>query len=227
MIESLKLCLITNLTTQTIPQYIELVKEAIRGGVTMVQLRNKNEDFVNTEDLALALKEALMPLKIPLIINDNVELALKINADGVHVGNQDMNAQKARELLGPDKIIGISIESMEDLDAANRLVGNYYVAASAVFPSNSKNNCKKIWGLDGLQQIVKNSAHPVMAIGNINQSNIESVMKHGAVGAAVISAIHDNPEVALELKNLIEKNLVHDIKVNNRLFKVNQRLASS
>jgi len=187
----LKLCLITNQTDQTIQKYIEIIKEADHGGVTMVQLRDKSRNIDEIKAIALELKQVLRPFKIPLIINDHVELASQIDADGVHIGQSDMQIKEARSLLGYDKIIGISIESLTDLIAVNRLVGNYYVAASAVFASSSKLNCKKIWGLAGLEEVVQNSIHPVIAVGNINQTNIKAVVQTGVAGVAVISAIHD------------------------------------
>ena len=146
----LKLCLITNQANQNIHKYIEIIKEAVRGGVTMVQLRDKSRNIDQIRDIALELKRILDPLKIPLIINDYVELAKSIDADGVHIGQSDMKIESARNLLGSDKIIGVSIEDLADLYFINKLNGNYYVAASAVFQSNTKLNCKKIWELDGL-----------------------------------------------------------------------------
>lgn len=186
----LKLCLITNQANQNIHKYIEIIKEAVRGGVTMVQLRDKSRNIDQIRDIALELKRILDPLKIPLIINDYVELAKSIDADGVHIGQSDMKIESARNLLGSDKIIGVSIEDLADLYFINKLNGNYYVAASAVFQSNTKLNCKKIWELDGLKQLVEHSAHPVVAIGNINQNNIKDVIQNGAAGVAVISAVH-------------------------------------
>lgn len=203
----LKLCLITNKKTQTIDEYISFIKEAIHGGITMLQLRDKSDDSIEIAKFSKALQEILFTQKIPLIINDNVSLALEINAAGVHVGNSDMQVKTARELLGPDKIIGISIESLEDLERANKFIGNYYVAASAVFSSTTKLNCKKIWGLEGLKYIVDNSLHPVVAIGNINQNNAKEVMEQNAAGIAVISAISESSafESALKLREIIEE----------------------
>lgn len=206
----LKLCLVTNQARQTTSQYLDFVKEAVRGGVTMVQLREKAKTTIEVKEMALELKKILSILKIPLIINDNVALAVEIDADGVHIGQSDMKAKEARMLLGPNKIIGISIENIEDLHFANTQVGNYYVAASAVFASQTKLDCKTIWGLDGLEYIVKNSIHPVVAIGNINHTNIKDVMMQGVSGVAVISAIHNfKPyEAALKLSNYIEEKYV-------------------
>ncbi len=205
----LKLCLITNQANQNVYKYLEIIAEAIRGGVTMVQLRDKSRNIEQIRDIALELKRILNPLKIPLIINDYVELAKSIDADGVHIGQSDLAIVQARNLLGSDKIIGISIEDLADLTAVNKLSGNYYVAASAVFQSSTKLNCKKIWGLEGLRQLVESSIHPVVAVGNINQTNIKAVIKAGAAGVAVISAIHNSLpfQAAQDLRNKIEANI--------------------
>ena len=162
------------------------------------------------KSFAIALQQITQRYNIPLIINDHVQLALEIDADGVHLGKDDMPISIARSLLGPNKIIGISIDNIEDLENANILEGNYYIAVSSVFRSNTKLDCSKIWGLKGLQQIISKSVHPVVAIGNINQTNIKDVMKHGAEGVAIISAIHNNNpyESAQAILSLVEKEYV-------------------
>lgn len=188
----LKLCLVTNQLNQDIIEYSKLIELAISGGVSMVQLRDKFRSYNELKTIALHLKELLLPFKIPLIINDHVELTMEVDADGVHLGSEDMDIIKARKILGPNKIIGLSIEDLSELKAFNKLKGKYYAAASAVFTSNSKSNCKKTWGIKGLRDLVINSSHPVIAIGNINQNNIQSIIRTGAAGAAVISSIHDS-----------------------------------
>lgn len=201
LLDQLKLCLITNITTQSISEYIEFIRNTIHAGVTMVQLREKSINYSEIRSRALALQKALRPLEIPLIINDFVELAAEINADGVHVGNQDMSAIKARKLLGTNKIIGVSVESLEDVEFTNKLPIDY-ITASAIFPTKTKSNCKKFWGIDGLIEVVKKSTHPVTAIGGITVNNSKDIIKTGATGIAVISTIHDaiNPYEAT--KNL-------------------------
>ena len=190
LLDQLKLCLITNITTQSIPEYIEFITEAIDGGVTMIQLREKSTNYTEIRLKALALQNILKPLNIPLIINDLVELAVEIDADGVHIGNQDMSALKARKLLGPNKIIGLSAESVENVESANKLPIDY-ITASAIFPTKTKSNCKKFWGIEGLKEVVKKSTHPVTAIGGINITHSKDIINTGAVGIAVISSIHD------------------------------------
>lgn len=192
--EYLKLCLVTHIKSRSIDDYQKIILSAIRGGVTSIQLREKNLSFKDLKSLALSLQTLLKPYKIPFIINDNVALAKEIDADGVHLGQTDISPIDARKLLGKDKIIGLSIESFQELEIANQLDCINYIAASAVFQSKTKNNCRTIWGLDGLKEIVKKSIHPVIAIGGINSKNINDVMECGAAGVAVISAIHDHPQ---------------------------------
>ena len=187
---NLRLCFVTNIKDRPIGDYLTLIKRAVRGGVTMVQLREKASDINEIRHKAIALQRLLKPLGVPLIINDFVDLAAEINADGVHIGQQDMSVSEARMILGPDKIIGLSIESMDELYKANDIDGISYVTASAVFPSKTKPNCKQIWGLKGLQEIALQSRHPVTAIGGITERNIKDVLKiKNVCGVAVVGAI--------------------------------------
>jgi thiamine-phosphate pyrophosphorylase len=195
-----RLCLVTNIADTPITEYLTFLDQAIKGGVTMVQLREKGSDHKEIKNRAIALANFLKPLNIPLIINDHLDIALKVDADGMHLGNSDLPVTLAREKLGKDKIIGVSIESMEDLKRANNLPVNY-VAASAIFPSITKLNCKTFWGLDGLKKIVDNSLHPVIAIGGIGPEHIKEIMNTGAKGVAVISAIHDSEDPFQSARN--------------------------
>jgi thiamine-phosphate pyrophosphorylase len=190
------------------PNYEGFLKEAVRGGVTMVQYRDKSEDIMDVRRRALDIQRILRPLGASFILNDHVELAAEIDADGVHIGQNDMHVLEARKVLGPHKIIGISIENLEELEVINVLEGLYYVTASAVFPSKTKPDCKKIWGIDGLRKVVLRSKHPVTAIGGIKAYKAKKVMDAGAVGIAVVGAIHNSPDpygAALNLRNALEQ----------------------
>lgn len=196
--------MVTNCNGAPTPQYIQMIKSAVAGGVTSVQLRNKYSNFEHGYKLALTLKSILTPLNIPLIINDSIELAKAIDADGLHLGQTDGCPDIARKQLGPNKIIGLSIETMDELENANTLDSIDYIGASAIFPSSTKLNCKTIWGLDGLAKISQQSKHPVVAIGGINASNSRQVFAHGAQGIAVVCAIHqakDHKQAAIDLLN--------------------------
>lgn len=201
---TLKLCLVTHQTNQSLDSYRQFILRAVKSGVTSVQLRNKKDDPVAMHEMAVMLMNVLRPLKIPLIINDNVGLAKEIDADGVHLGQSDCSPVLARQILGNDKIIGLSIETMEELEQANRLTCINYIAASTVFPTETKTNCRTIWGLNGLSKIIMISKHPVVAIGGINIGNARDVMITGVIGVAVISAIHDHVHTELAVKQLVQ-----------------------
>ena len=204
----LKLCLVTHVTTTPFNEYKKFLLQAISGGVTAIQLRDKTASRNALYRMAAELKELLSPLNIPLIINDHVDIAKAVNAEGVHLGQTDGSSQAAHDELGPDAFIGLSIETLDELDKANLMPWINYIGASAVFQSHTKTNCKTIWGLDGLRALVLKSIHPVVAIGGINEHNIQKTMACGVCGVAVIGAIHDaaNPEYAA--RNLLGKHHV-------------------
>lgn len=128
----------------------EVVTEAVAGGVTIVQLREKGASTGEFVELARRLMGVLKPIGIPLIINDRVDVALAVDADGVHIGQSDMTYADARRLLGPEKIIGLSVESFEDIEAANALDVDY-IGISPVYGTPTKKDTAKPFGLEGLQ----------------------------------------------------------------------------
>lgn len=210
-INPLKLCLVTHRQHQSFDVYQEMILHSVQGGVTSVQLRDKHANLHEFYEMAVALKALLLPYHIPLIINDHLEIAKAIQAEGVHLGQSDTSPSRARELLGPDVYIGLSIESLDELVIANQLDCIDYVAASAVFQSTTKTDCITIWGLDGLKQLCSQSLHPVVAIGGITANNICPVMRCGAAGVAIVSAIHQAAcprDVASHLIHVLES--VHD-----------------
>lgn len=189
MREAIKLCFVTPFRAGEINQYKRLLQLAIQGGITSVQLRAKMDNAKDLYQCAVDLKKFLQPHSIPLIINDHIDIAMAVDADGIHLGQNDIPAEVARKIVGPTKIIGLSIESVPQLEHANQLGCIDYVAASAVFPSRSKPDCKTLWYLDGLSKITQLSRHPVVAIGGIHQGNIHNILACGAQGVAVIGAI--------------------------------------
>lgn len=209
----LKLCLITSPDYLSFNNYFEFLSQAIQGGITSVQLRDKKSTLASLRKTAFNLNQFLKPLNIPLIINDHIDVALEVDAAGVHIGQEDCMPEKARQLLGPHKLIGLSVETLQDLEFANQLTCIDYIAASAVFQSQTKLDCKTQWGLAGLSQVVRQSKHPVMAIGGINTSNIPGVMACGVIGVAVISAIHQarSPQiVTVDLINQINQGSYYE-----------------
>ena len=165
-----------------------VVADAVRGGVVCVQLREKDASTRDILKKALALKAVLKPAGIPLIINDRVDIALAAGADGVHLGQSDMPCGLAREILGPRAIVGLSVETWEDVESAEKLDVNY-LGVSPIFPTATKTDTGEPWGLEGLHRIRAYSRHPLVAIGGINHSNAAAVLGAGAHGLAVISAV--------------------------------------
>ena len=188
----------------------EVVSEAVKGGVTIVQLREKDASTGEFIDLARRLMNHLKPLGIPLIINDRVDVALAVDADGVHIGQSDMAYEDARRLLGPDKIIGLSVECFEDIEKAN-LLDVDYIGISPVYGTPTKTDTAEPFGLEGLRKAVEMSAHPTVAIGGMNASTIGEVMSAGVDGVAVVSAICSAENIRMatsQLKDIVQTNTV-------------------
>lgn len=182
-----------------------VVLQAAKAGVACVQLREKNiatRDFIEE---ARRIQEILTPYKIPLIINDRIDVALAVEADGVHVGQSDMPYAMARKLMGPRSIIGLSVETWEDVEIAEKLDADY-LGVSPVFETPTKTDTKGSWGLEGLSKIRAYSRHPLVAIGGLNASNAKDVVMAGADSIAVVSAVCSAPDpfmASVELVNII------------------------
>lgn len=167
---------------------VEVVREAVAGGVTCVQLREKDCSTREFLEEALLLKELLQPLGLPLIINDRVDIALAVGADGVHLGQSDLPILHARRLLGSDCLIGISAESLDNALEAEQQ-GADYIGISPVFSTPTKTDTAPALGLEGLRRIREQVRIPLVGIGGINLSNAGQVRDAGADGVAVVSAI--------------------------------------
>ena len=208
MKNALKLYLVTDRPLSLGRDIEEIVREAVEGGVTMVQLREKECPTGEFVALAKRLKALLAPLGVPLIINDRVDVALAVDADGAHIGQSDMPYEVARRLLGKEKIIGLSVENFSDLEVANTLDVDY-VGISPVYGTPTKSDTAEPFGLEGLRRAVEMSVHPTVAIGGMNAQTIGEVMAAGTDGVAVVSAICSAPsprKVAEELLNIIKSN---------------------
>ncbi|MEN9473998.1 MAG: hypothetical protein RIS48_718 [Pseudomonadota bacterium] len=166
---------------------LAVVQSAVRGGVTCVQLREKSLDTRAFVERARALKALLSPWRIPLLVNDRVDVALAAGADGVHVGQSDMAPQDVRRLM-PGALIGLSIESWQQMREAEQAPVDYY-GISPVFATSSKADAAPALGLAGLQQLRLMTARPLVAIGGIQAGNVAAVMAAGADGVAVVSAL--------------------------------------
>ncbi|AKD56764.1 thiamine phosphate synthase [Spirosoma radiotolerans] len=179
-----------------------VVEEACRAGVRWVQLREKDLSTRAFLDLGFALKRITQTYNATLIINDRVDIALAIDADGVHVGQDDMPHEIVRSLVGPDKIIGLSINNLAELEAA-RGADLDYLGIATVFPTGTKQDTSSLLGLDGLRAICQQTTLPTFAIGGINATNIQSVRQAGVSGAAVVSAICGQPSPYEATRELI------------------------
>ncbi len=182
------------------------VEEALKGGATFIQLREKELDEEHFLEEAKEIKELCRRYQVPFVINDNVEIALAVDADGVHVGQSDMEAGDVRAKLGPDKIIGVSAQTVEQAVMAEQN-GADYLGVGAVFPTGSKADALEV-SHDTLIAICKAVKIPVIAIGGISKENILELSGSGVCGIAVISAIFakdDIEEAARELRGLTEK----------------------
>lgn len=188
-----------------------VVFDAAEGGVTMVQLREKDCSTLEFYQQAMLLKECLRPYHIPLIINDRLDIALACDAEGLHIGQSDIPYDIARKLLGKDKIIGLSVECLQDAVDANELDVDY-IGISPVFGTPTKTDTAPALGLEGIREIVKISRHPAVGIGGINQTNAADIIEAGADGISVVSAIMsatDPKQAAFQLMSIIQKSKIN------------------
>ena len=201
--KSLLLYAVTDRTWLNGETLYKQVEKAIKGGVTFVQLREKNLDEKSFLNEALEIQILCKKYNIPFVINDNVEIARKINADGVHVGQSDMKAENVRAILGNDKILGVSAQTVEQALYAQK-EGADYIGVGAVFPTGSKLDADNV-SLDTLKEICRAVNIPVVAIGGIGIDNVSKLKNSGITGIAVISAIFASDDIELATKNLKEE----------------------
>lgn len=206
--ESLLLYAVTDRSWTGEKTIFQQVEETLKGGTTFLQLREKNLSDKEFKSEAEEIKKICAEYKVPFVINDNVELAKQINADGVHVGQDDMNACNVRQIIGNDKILGVSVQTVEQAILAEKQ-GADYLGVGAVFSTSTKSDAIDVT-YEMLRDICKAVTIPVVAIGGINKSNVNKLEKSGICGIAVISAIFaekDIFEATKELKNIIIKIL--------------------
>jgi thiamine-phosphate pyrophosphorylase len=184
----------------------DIVLQAVQGGIASVQLREKDLSTRVFVAEAAQMKTLLARAKVPLIINDRVDVALAVGAEGVHVGQSDMPCELVRRLMGPAAIIGLSVETWEEVERAEDQPVDY-LGVSPVFATPTKTDTRCAWGLEGLARIRNFSRHPLVAIGGLNASNIADVVRAGAEGIAVVSAIcaaTDPRQAAVCLRRCLE-----------------------
>lgn len=176
------------------------VNQALSGGATCIQLREKDlgqEEFLKE---ALEIRDLCQHFDVPFIINDNVELAIRCEADGVHVGQNDMQAGKVRQLIGPDKILGVSAQTMEQAKLAEEN-GADYLGVGAVFPTSTKDDAKPV-SHETLREIADSVSIPICAIGGINKQNLPQLSGTGIDGVALVSAIFASNDIEAECRRL-------------------------
>jgi len=179
----------------------DVVAAAVRGGVTAVQLREKQCGTREFVELARGLRALLAPSGVPLIVNDRADVALAAGADGVHVGQSDLDARDVRRLLGPHAIVGLSVETREQAEQAAALDVDY-LGVSPVFSTPTKTDTAPEWGLSGLAALRRASKQVLVAIGGIHASNAAAVIEAGADGIAVVSAICAAPDPEAAARDL-------------------------
>jgi len=186
---------------------VALVRQAVAGGATLIQYRDKRAEGRRLVELARALKAAIGGTGVPLLINDRVDIALAAGADGVHLGQDDMHPKDARDLIGLNAIIGLTLKTPEQADAMTHMPVDYG-CIGGVFATVSKNNPAPPIGLDGLREVVRrarlSARAPFGAIAGIDASNAQAVIAAGADGIAVISALFMAPDPQAEARRLRE-----------------------
>jgi len=188
---------------------LDIVRAAVSGGVTCVQLREKDCSTREFIEQAIAIKDFLKERRVPLIINDRVDVALAVGADGVHLGQTDMPLKTAQKILGDSMIIGISAESLEDAVEAEK-GGADYLGVSPIYATPTKTDTAPPLGLEGLRSIRQAVNLPLVGIGGLNRDNAADVIRSGGDGVAVVSAIVSAGDPAGAARNL--KQVIDEVK---------------
>jgi thiamine-phosphate pyrophosphorylase len=179
-------------------------EKALKGGVTLVQLREKEISSLDFYNIALKMKELVSSYNVPLIINDRLDIALAVDADGLHIGQEDLPLKIARRLLGPSKILGYSVSNIKEAIFGEEN-GADYLGAGPVYPTGSKSDAGNPIGAEGLQKIKERVSIPVVGIGGIGTGNITEVKRTGIDGVSLISAILGSKDIEGTSRALITK----------------------
>ena len=195
--------LVTDRRNKTDDEFLNIIEEAIKGGTTIVQLREKTASTKEFYDLALKVKEITSRYGVPLLINDRIDIALAVGSEGVHIGQDDMPADIAREIIGEDKILGVSASTVEEAKKAE-IDSADYIGSGAVFPTSTKDDADSV-SKEELKEIVDSIDIPVVAIGGITVENAHTLKGSGIAGFSVVSAImsaEDPKEASEKLKEI-------------------------
>lgn len=180
----------------------DVVEQSIKGGVSFLQLREKELGYDEFLKEAFEIKALTDKYKIPFVINDNIDVALACNADGVHVGQTDMQAGRVRRLIGDDKILGVSVQTVEEAKIAIDN-GADYLGVGAMFPTSTKLDAG-VMSMEALKKVCDSVKVPVVAIGGINETNMLRLKGTGIAGVSIISAIYAKPDIFAASKQLLE-----------------------
>ena len=180
----------------------EIVRAALRGGATVIQLREKEAGIREMIEMGRRLRDICHSFGVPFIVNDRVDVALAVDADGVHVGPEDMPPEIARRLIGPDRILGVSATSVDEALQGER-AGADYLGVGDVFGTRTKPDAGKPIGPNGLAEIVRRVRVPVVAIGGVTAENAGEAVRAGAAGVAVISAVVSAPDPEEATRRLV------------------------
>ena len=199
----LSLYLVTNRDKLSDAEFFKVIEDSLKGGVSLVQLREKNAPAREVIEIAKKLKEICHSYNIPLLVDDRVDIALAANLDGVHIGGEDMDVADARRILGADKIIG---STAKDLDWAisEEKKGADYLGVGAIFETKTHVKTKRT-SVETLREINDNIKIPAVAIGGLNYNNIDILKGSGAKGVSLVRAIMDSKNPYEDTKNLKEK----------------------
>jgi thiamine-phosphate pyrophosphorylase len=198
-----KLYLVTDRDVLGERDLIQSVEDAIKGGATIVQLREKNCSSLDFYKLALKVKEVTLKYGVPLIINDRLDIALAIEADGLHIGQEDLPLTVAKKIVGKDMIIGVSATTLEEALLAEEQ-GADYVGIGSVYPTSTKLDAKSV-SLEQLHLIREAISIPIVGIGGINEENVTDLMKTKIDGVAIVSAILGKEDIKSAAEKFIIK----------------------
>ena len=195
--------LVTDSRDKSEEEFLAIIEEAIKGGTSIVQLREKTASTKDFYELALKVKEITSRYDVPLLINDRIDIALAIDSEGVHIGQDDMPADIARAIIGDEKILGVSASTVDEAVKAQK-DGADYIGSGAIFPTSTKDDADSV-SKDELKGIVNSIDIPVVAIGGITLENAQELKDTGISGFSVVSAImgaKDPQEASKKLKEI-------------------------
>ena len=212
----LKFILITNRNICE-TKLVDIISQAIDGGVETVQLREKDLNTVELYDLASEIREITKKRGVNLIINDRVDIALAVDADGVHLGWQSLNIEIVRRMIGRDKLIGFSAHNLQEAEKAENC-GADYITISPIFDTAYKDYFIKPLGTEEIGKIREQIDIPVIALGGINENNVSSVLENGADGIAVMSAILQSGNPRQSASRLYKEIKKYESKSEGKIF---------